>query len=58
MVIGFLRGRYKFDLRNFAPPVKFSLKMACHRLMIIILSIVNRFKKFFTGRFLGKFAVK
>jgi len=29
-----------------------------HRLMTIILSILNRFKKFFTGRFLGKFAVK
>jgi len=28
-----------------------------HRLMTIILSILNRFKTFFTGRFLGKFAV-
>ena len=26
--------------------------------MTIILSILNRFKNFFTGRFLGKFAVK
>jgi len=29
-----------------------------HRLMTTILSILNRFKIFFTGRFLGKFAVK
>jgi len=29
MVIGFLRGRYKFDLEFCPPPVKFSLKMAC-----------------------------
>jgi len=29
-----------------------------HRLMTIILSNLNRFTKFFTGRFLGKFAVK
>jgi len=29
-----------------------------HRLMIIILSNLNRFTKKFTGRFLGKFAVK
>ena len=29
-----------------------------HRLMTIILSITNRLKNFFTGRFLGKFAVK
>ena len=29
-----------------------------HRLMTIILSILNRFKYFFTGKFLGKFAVK
>jgi len=29
-----------------------------HRLMTIILSIPNRFKIIFTGRFLGKFAVK
>jgi len=28
-----------------------------HRLMTIILSIPNRLRKFFTGRFLGKFAV-
>jgi len=28
MVNGFLRGRYKFDLRNFAPPSKIFLKMA------------------------------
>jgi len=26
MVIGFLRGRYKFDLRNFAPPSKIFFK--------------------------------
>jgi len=29
-----------------------------HKLMTIILSNFNRFKNFFTGRFLGKFAVK
>jgi len=29
-----------------------------HRLMTIILSILNRFNSFFTERFLGKFAVK
>jgi len=29
-----------------------------HRLIIIILSILNRFNIFFTGRFLDKFAVK
>jgi len=29
-----------------------------HRLMTIILSILIRFKNVFTGRFLGKFAVK
>jgi len=29
-----------------------------HRLMTIILSNLNRSKKFFTGRFLSKFAVK
>jgi len=29
-----------------------------HRLMTIILSVLNRFKNFFTGRFLSKFAVK
>ena len=29
-----------------------------HTLMTIILSILHRFKNFFTGRFLGKFAVK
>ena len=29
-----------------------------HRLMTIILSSLNRFTKFFTGKFLGKFAVK
>ena len=29
-----------------------------HRLMTIILSILNRLKNFFTGRFLGKFAIK
>jgi len=29
-----------------------------HRLVTTILSILNRFNKFFTGRFLGKFAVK
>jgi len=28
-----------------------------HRLMTIILSILNRFEYFFTGKFLGKFAV-
>ena len=33
-------------------------KIRGHRLMTIILSILNRFKNFFTGRFLGKFAVK
>ena len=29
-----------------------------HRLMTIILSNINRFKNIFTGRLLGKFAVK
>jgi len=29
-----------------------------HGLMTIILSILNRFEYFFTGKFLGKFAVK
>jgi len=29
-----------------------------HRLIAIILSNLNRFQIFFTGRFLGKFAVK
>ena len=33
-------------------------KKRCHRLMTIILSILNRFKILFTERFLGKFAVK
>jgi len=29
-----------------------------HRLMTIILSVLNRFENFFTERFLGKFAAK
>ena len=29
-----------------------------HRLMTIILSIPDRYENFFTGRFLGKFALK
>jgi len=33
-------------------------KKWAHRLMTIILSNLNRLKKIFTGRFLGKFAVK
>jgi len=34
------------------------LKKWGHRLMTIILSNLDHFKNFFTGRFLGKFAVK
>jgi len=44
-------------LRNYCRHTGWAKKRG-HRLMTIILSNVNRFKKLFTGRFLCKFAVK
>ena len=40
MVIGFLRGRYKFDLRNFAPPSKIFFKNGLTQQDLFVLFIM------------------